>query len=213
MAGTFNSVYADLIRMKTYRIGIDFDNTIVSYDSLFHTLALELSLISASLPQNKTAIRDFLRASGKESLWTEMQAVAYGTRITEAEAFPGVLEFIATAIGHGHSVAIVSHKTQYPYEGPQVDLHQAAIAWLTKNRLTESTRYFFEPTKELKMARIASTGCDVFIDDLPELLSHPDFPRISRRILFDPHAMHTETAEQHHLEVGTSWTEIHQRLL
>ncbi|NBX30725.1 hypothetical protein EBR04_09860 [bacterium] len=31
-------------------------------------------------------------------------------------------------------------------------------------------------------------GCTHFIDDLPELLSHPLFPANVRRILFDPQA-------------------------
>src|SRR5262245_43078397 len=43
-------------------IGVDFDNTIVSYDALFHRIATERDLIPADLPVNKTAVRDHLRA-------------------------------------------------------------------------------------------------------------------------------------------------------
>ena len=35
------------------RIGIDFDNTIVSYDELFYQIAQEKKLIPAELPVNK----------------------------------------------------------------------------------------------------------------------------------------------------------------
>ena len=42
-------------------IGIDFDNTIVSYDDLFHRLATERGLIPAAFPSRKTSMRDFLR--------------------------------------------------------------------------------------------------------------------------------------------------------
>jgi hypothetical protein len=40
---------------------------------------------------------------------------------------------------------------------------------------------------EAKLARVAAVGCTHFIDDLPELLTHPLFPAQVRRILFDPH--------------------------
>ena len=42
-------------------LGIDFDNTLVNYDNLFHKVAVEKGLIKYSLPANKIAIRDYLR--------------------------------------------------------------------------------------------------------------------------------------------------------
>jgi len=46
-------------------LGLDFDNTLVRYDTLFHQLALEKGLIKDSLPVDKTAIRDYLRSQGQ----------------------------------------------------------------------------------------------------------------------------------------------------
>jgi len=43
-------------------IGIDFDNTIASYDEPMHRLAVERGLISSGLPKNKKLIRDTIRA-------------------------------------------------------------------------------------------------------------------------------------------------------
>ena len=54
------------------RIGVDFDNTIVCYDEVFHRVALERKLISPSLRVNKGAVRDHLRTIGREDAWTEM---------------------------------------------------------------------------------------------------------------------------------------------
>ena len=45
---------------------------------------------------------------------------------------------------------------------------------------------FFELTKEAKVQRIAALGCDVFIDDLPEIFGQPGFPAATRPMLFDP---------------------------
>jgi len=66
-------------------IGIDFDNTIVCYDRLFHKLALKRGLIPKSCPRVKEKIRDFLRKSGKEGDWTELQGRAYGPDILKAK--------------------------------------------------------------------------------------------------------------------------------
>jgi hypothetical protein len=41
-------------------------------------------------------------------------------------------------------------------------------------------------TKEAKVTRAADLCCDIFIDDLPEMLAMPGFPAGMRRILFDP---------------------------
>src|SRR6266404_4116929 len=37
-----------------------------------------------------------------------------------------------------------------------------------------------------KVARAAALRCEVFVDDLPEILAMPGFPNGMRRILFDP---------------------------
>jgi hypothetical protein len=173
------------------RIGLDFDNTIVCYDRLFWQLGRERGALPEGIAPDKTAIRDHLRAIGREDVWTEMQGEAYGPRITEAEPFPGVVDFIGLALASGIDVHIVSHKTKHPYAGACHDLHGAALAFLrSKGILGDGTldrgRVHLELTKEAKLARIGNIKCDVFVDDLPEFLELPGFPVGVRRILFDP---------------------------
>jgi hypothetical protein len=177
----------------TVRIGIDFDNTIVCYDTLFRRVALEQGLIPAELPHNKGAVRDHLRAIGKEDRWTAMQGEVYGKRMTEAHAFPGALDCLARLVRAQIPVFIVSHKTRFPYLGPNYDLHESALAWLHNQRVFDSAgiglardNVFFELTKPAKLARIAALRCTHFVDDLPELLNDPEFPRGVQRLLFDP---------------------------
>jgi hypothetical protein len=179
------------------RLGIDFDNTIVCYDQFFHRVALEQALIPADLPVNKQAVRDYLRAVGKEDRWTEMQGYVYGPRLNDAQAFPGVLDYIRNQVRCGTEVYIVSHKTKHPYMGPKHDLHAAALGWLETNGFFDPARIglprahvFLELTKKDKLQRIAALGCTHFIDDLPELLAEPDFPRDVRKVLFDPNGEH-----------------------
>lgn len=196
------------------RIGIDFDNTIVSYDALFHKVAREQDLVPERTPVNKVAVRDYLRKIGHEDRWTELQGYVYGARMGEASAYPGAIEFMRGCIGAGHALAIISHKTRYPFLGTQYDLHAAARAWVEKHlsgdggRLVPQGQVFFELTKEEKLARIGDFACDVFIDDLPEILAAPAFPDGARPLLFDP--------EGHHALAGTptfsSWAGISSHL-
>lgn len=181
-------------------IGIDFDNTIVSYDALFHAVALEKGLVPDGLPMSKLAVRDHLRGIGQEERWTEMQGYVYGVRMVEAQAYDGVVDFMRDAKNAGHSIVVVSHKTRHPFLGPKHDLHAAARAWIEKHLvyqgapLVEACEVFFELTKDEKIARIASCGCDVFIDDLPEILLAAEFPVKAARFLFDPDGHHSTTA-------------------
>ena len=193
------------------RIGLDFDNTIVSYDELFYKVAIEKSLIPDNLPISKLAVRDFLRRTNNENAWTEMQGYVYGTRMSDAVAYPGVIEFIKLARANGIGMVIVSHKTKHPFLGPKYDLHEAARRWVKNylvddnKTLIEPDQIFFELTKEDKVVRIAQCGCDYFIDDLPEILSMPGFPEKTERILFDPKNSYGEARVSARLE---SWQKI-----
>lgn len=177
-------------------IGIDFDNTIVSYDELFYQVACEQNLIPTATAANKLAVRDYLRQAGQEQRWTELQGYVYGTRMDEAQPFPGLVAFMRQAGAAGHQLAIVSHKTRYPFLGPKYDLHAAARAWINHylqdngRPLVAENRVFFELTKVDKLTRISDLACELFIDDLPEILLTERFPAKTTRILFDP--------EQHH---------------
>ena len=62
-------------------LGVDFDNTLVCYDSLFYRVALEKEAIPSKCAPTKRAVRDHLRENGLEDLWTELQGYVYGKRI------------------------------------------------------------------------------------------------------------------------------------
>jgi hypothetical protein len=199
------------------RIGIDFDNTIVSYDALFHQVALEKQLISSSLPKSKLAVRDYLRESNKEDLWTLMQGEVYGSRMDDAIAYPGFFKFAKQAQECGHQIFIISHKTRHPFAGPKYDLHQAAKDWVNKFMtlndisLNENTDAFFEITKEDKISRVSQLNCDVFIDDLPEILAMPGFPDKTQKILFDFDNTHSINHSQ--FTSANSWQHIQDLII
>lgn len=182
-------------------VGLDFDNTIVCYDRLFHRLARERGLLSDDVPMTKQAVRDHLRSIGREDDWTEMQGIGYGPRIAEAEPFPGVKQFLASAKNAGVRVVVVSHKTRQPYLGEKYDLHAAAHAFLAAHGFYETSgtglspqSVFLELTKSAKLERIGALGCEAFVDDLPEFLAEPGFPAMTRQVLFDPADAHASSA-------------------
>src|SRR6516165_7715035 len=195
-------------------IGIDFDNTIVCYDELFYRVAVEQRLIPVSVHASKSAVRGYLEEREQGDAWTELQGYVYGARLSEAEVFPGALEFLGRCARSGYGLCIISHKTRYPALGPRYDLHQAAQQWLEMQGFFDANKIglsrnqvYFELTQEAKVDRIAEVGCSVFIDDLPEVLTKRGFPAKVKRILFDPHRRHGPEMGLYHT---TSSTEIEQ---
>jgi hypothetical protein len=198
------------------RIGIDFDNTIVCYDAVFHRVALSEGLIPADLPVNKRAIRNYLRECDLEDRWTEFQGLVYGTLMADVEPFPGCLKFFTACRDRGIETCIVSHKTRTPYVGLPHDLHEAAWGWLRQHGLDGTGhdggghRVFFELTIEEKIERIVALECDYFVDDLPEFLTLSEFPGSVQRILFDPNGLYDDLPG---IERSGSWDEIEKLLL
>ena len=183
---------------------------------MFHQLARELGLIPADLPATKSDVRDHLRSIGKEDAWTRLQAEGYGPRMKEATAFPGVMDFFKEARTRGITLFIVSHKTKHPYAGPAYDLHEAAMNWLELAGFFDvraiglpRDHVFLELSKQAKLARIAELNCTHFIDDLPEFLAEPAFPKSVNRLLFDPgDRYHDETQFSRLREWSRAWDAI-----
>lgn len=193
-------------------IGVDFDNTIVYYDQCFHRAALEKGLIPPEAPVNKSSIRDYLRQSGFEDVWTELQGYIYGDCIQNAPPFPNVLEFFRHCKEQRIDICIISHKSRYSARGHKYDLHLAAHNWLQKHGFYDPSgigllpdQVYFEVTRREKLERIAKVGCHYFIDDLPESLLEPGFPDGVKRILFDPEFNYMNC--QNLLRAG-SWVEV-----
>lgn len=197
---------------QAIRIGIDFDNTIACYDGVFHTAALERGLIPAGLGRDKNSVRDHLNAKGRNDDFTELQGYVYGARMDLVAPYPGFAEFVAAARGLGHELFVVSHKTQHPILGPRHDMHAAARGFLVRHGLVGTlasqihpANIYFELTKDAKVARAAALRCDIFVDDLPEILAMTGFPDGMRRILFDPEE---QFGESYDVQRHTSWAAI-----
>jgi hypothetical protein len=200
------------------RIGIDFDNTIVTYDDVFRSAAIERGLIAESSGHGgKQAIRDRIRLlPDGEIAWQKLQGYVYGAGIGDARMCEGAECFLRRCRREGATVFIVSHKTEFGHYDPaRVNLRHAALDWMTQQGFFRAEGFgilpdnvFFEGTRAEKLARIASLACTHFIDDLEEVVSDPKFPSGVKRILY---------ADKHEgspagYDVCPTWPDIEKRV-
>jgi hypothetical protein len=177
---------------SSLRIGIDFDNTIITYDAVFRSAAVAGGLVAPGFSGNKQAVRDAIRLLPEGELaWQRLQGQVYGKGIDGATMVAGVETFLRRCRAEGCTVAVVSHKTEYGHFDPdRVNLRQAALGWMTGQGLLDGDHglalagVYFESTRAEKLKRIAALSLTHFIDDLEEVLTDPDFPPNVERILF-----------------------------
>ncbi len=187
-------------------LGIDLDNTLACYDEVFARRAAALGLDCPEPRVAKARLRDALRGRAEgEVAWTECQGEAYGPAAVHARPFPGARAAIASWLSDGHTISVISHRTRFPSLGPAHDLHAAARAWFERWFGDLPLQLFLEPTRWAKLRRIESEHCDVFVDDLLDLLAEPSFPAGVQRILFSPAGPRTCPAA---IARAGSWAEI-----
>ena len=176
-------------------IGVDLDNTIISYDRVLNELAAGEGLVESGPPLSKRALRDRLRRRpGGEDAWRRLQALIYGPLIDRAEPIDGVTDFFRLSRREGAACRIVSHKTEFANNHDTgANLREAAMGWLRRQGFfdpegagLDPAEVFFESDRRSKIARIAELGCAYFIDDLAETFREEGFPETTRKILYDP---------------------------
>jgi hypothetical protein len=198
------------------RIGIDFDNTIITYDEVFCGLAKRWGLIDQTFSGRKQALRDTIRFLPEgEFAWQRLQGQVYGKGIAEAKMVAGFEAFLRRCRAEKCSVVIVSHKTDYGhYDLDRVNLRKAALDWMAAMGLFDHPHaiplknVYFESTREEKLSRIAALSLTYFIDDLEEVLTDPGFPPNVRRILF----AETERSPAALYTVCPTWRDVEQQV-
>ena len=178
---------------RRHCIGIDFDNTIISYRQAFLAAAKRRALLPENFVGTKQAVRDCIRLlRDGEREWMDLQGFVYGRGIVDAVMMDGLATFLRRCREEGDAVVIVSHKTEFGHFDPSnVNLRHAALDWMSKQGFFHAEGFglavanvYFESTRREKLARIAALGCSHFIDDLEEVLGDPEFPASVKRILF-----------------------------
>jgi len=172
-------------------LGLDLDNTLVSYDEVFRLLASESGMISPEWTGNKIQLKKYLFSKPNGVFnWQLLQGRAYGKFMHKATLFSGVKKFLLECKSKKIPICIISHKTIFGiHDQEKVPLRDEALKWMDEHNFfnelgIREDRIYFENTIEEKINRINSLNCTHFIDDLLEVLTHHSFPDYVERILF-----------------------------
>ena len=114
------------------KIGIDLDNTIISYDGVFQLAAKKFGLFDNNNCLSKESLRNQIRnQKNGEMKWQKLQGYVYGEGINEAVLFPGVYRFLWRCKERNIDVEIVSHKTEYGhFDEDKIPLREVALQWM-----------------------------------------------------------------------------------
>ena len=175
---------------KLRNLGIDLDNTIIDYSNSLNNLARFEYGISLERSSNlKKQLKDLLISGYNENEWTRAQGLLYSSYTNSATPYDGFLTSIKELKSTFDNIYIVSHKTRFPYTGRKVDIRDIALNWIMKELVSHTGKpifkeneIFFESTIDEKIHRINKLECEVFIDDLPEVLFR--LPSSLEKILF-----------------------------
>ena len=198
------------------KIGLDFDNTIACYESVFPKVAKDLGLVANTWKGTKVELRDWLESkTGGDLEWQKLQGLVYGRYMYQAEMFPGVANFLLRCKRMNVKVHIVSHKTEYGhFDINKVPLRKEALKWMKSKGFFLDEKFnispdnvFFASTREEKVDKISKLNLNVFVDDLIEVYCEPNFPIDTKKILFG-------TAEKNSYDVDcVNWSEINLEVL
>ena len=108
------------------KIGIDFDNTIISYDPLFQKFAdgNKIKIPHHSNPKN--AVKSFILQNQKVICNGLHYREKFMEKIAEAKLSDDFLNFLDLSKRSGHDICIVSHKSIFNSISPYYDLQKAA---------------------------------------------------------------------------------------
>jgi hypothetical protein len=200
-------------------VGVDFDNTIINYNNVIRSVAIERGYLPPDGPTDKRSIRDFIRErpGGDGDIdWQRVQGAVYGPRINEAILIEGVVSFFRRCQAAKAKVHVISHKTEFSWYDPtRTNLRMAALQWLQDHDgFTPAglglnrDAIWFGATRREKLDHIRRLHCQVFIDDLIEVFAEPEFPPDVDAILFDT----TGTKTYGRCLTYQSWVQIEEHL-
>ena len=202
------------------RIGIDFDNTIVSYEQVFYEIAQKdnININSYSLSGGyKTQVKIALAKKVNGDIqWQRIQGYVYGLGMSSAQIMFGFFNFVLNCRLNNWDVYIVSHKSEYGhFDKSRTQLRRAALDWMNNNNffyesepLIPQNNIFFLDTQDLKIKKIIHLNLDFFIDDLLEVFQNPLFPEKINKFLLSKNSKNYDEG----IRTFPSWGQISNEL-
>ena len=168
-------------------IGIDLDNTIIDYSLAYEVISGQFGLETELI--DRESIRSFLRLQGDGNEWQRFQSILYTDGLISARPANGVYKFFELCRQQQIEISIISHKTaKTPVLFGGKNLRQSAVQWLNENCLVPNLINYdhlhFCSTQSEKVFTTNKLGCDLLVDDLVEVLVHPELSRNIRKVLY-----------------------------
>jgi hypothetical protein len=202
--------------ISQFRIGVDLDNTIISYDKAFQLAAVASGLVDKHCNLNKKALRDLIRERPDgEYEWQKLQGYVYSEGINEAVLFPGVYRFLWRCKERKIDIEIVSHKTEFGhFDIKKISLRDSATNFLINHGLLDNKnplikKVTYKSTKKEKIDYIKQNNFDYFIDDLEEIIFSEELEG-QKGILFSRDNLSVKNSNN---IIAQSWEKISQRIL
>ena len=198
------------------KIGIDLDNTIISYDDVFQLAANKFGLLDNNNCLSKESLRNQIRnQKNGEKKWQKLQGYVYGEGINEAVLFPGVYRFLWRCKERKIDVEIVSHKTEFGhFDSKKISLRDSATNFLINHGLLDNknpliNKVTYKNNKKEKIDYIKQNNYECFIDDLEEIIFSEELED-QKGILFSRDNLSVKNSNN---VIAQSWEEISQSVL
>ena len=198
------------------KIGIDLDNTIISYDDVFQLAANKFGLLDNNNCLSKESLRNQIRnQKNGEKKWQKLQGYVYGEGINEAVLFPGVYRFLWRCKERNIDVEIVSHKTEFGhFDSKKISLRDSATNFLINHGLLDNKnplikKVTYKNNKKEKIDYIKQNNYECFIDDLEEIIFSEELEG-QKGILFSRDNLSVKNSNN---VIAQSWEEISQSVL
>ena len=198
------------------KIGIDLDNTIISYDDAFQLAANKFGLLDNNNCLSKESLRNQIRnQKNGEKKWQKLQGYVYGEGINEAVLFPGVYRFLWRCKERKIDVEIVSHKTEFGhFDSKKISLRDSATNFLINHGLLDNKnplikKVTYKNSKKEKIDYIKQNNYECFIDDLEEIIFSEELEG-QKGILLSRDNLSVKNSNN---VIAQSWEEISQSVL
>ena len=171
-------------------LGLDLDNTVIDYGPAYVQIADTLN-IDVEVADREHIRAKLRRSEGDDDEWQCFQSVLYTEGLELAIPADGLIDLLTICCDLGLEVHIVSHKTTHgPRNFGARELRPPAQRWLERHLishgLVDFQRIWFTDSLADKVDTIAGLSLDVFIDDLPQVLAHPEWPIRTLGIQYAP---------------------------
>lgn len=190
-------------------IGIDFDNTIINYDKIFYYLALKKKLINKNILIEKEAIKNDLIKNNLYNEWVSLQGEVYSKYVLKGKINNFFIPVIKKLLKK-YELHIISHKTKYPVIGEKINLRFKALEWIEKNIIQKvnfkKNNIHFASTQVSKIQIIKAKKCNIFIDDLEDVLINTKFPKNCKKILFNDQIKQ----DKNEIYLASNWNKIYK---